>query len=449
MKRLPLAVSAVALSLAGPLAAQPAPRPAPPGLIQSDAYRTAYVRLGLRNAEGLLYEPALPDRRAHIALLYIHPNGNTFTEPAAAQLASRGFPILMVNYHGSGTDGDQAFAPAISQGLRYLRSRPGVEKVVIVGHSGGGHLTVFYVNTALNGPAGCSGPEKIVGCDAKLTDGLEKPDGLVLLDPTLGTFHQANSLDPATGARGRIASLDMFAPANGFDKAARRARYAPAFVARFNAAQAARSMQLTATAQTRLKLIEAGKGRFRDDEPMVVPGMGNLSSGARLHQPDPSLLAHTRGSYVTLKADGSTAIGPIHSVRPPMGSETADGLGTLEQMTRNTSVRGYLASSAIRFRPDFAITIDNIRGVDWRSGLESTPGNAEGVTVPTLMLTMSCHYLVVPDEIIFEHLGSRDKTLMAVEGATHLFTPCRPDYGDTMARTFDAVAAWLGKEGRF
>jgi hypothetical protein len=36
-----------------------------------------------------------------------------------------------------------------------------------------------------------------------------------------------------------------------------------------------------------------------------------------------------------------------------------------------------------------------------------------------------------------------------VEGATHGFTPCRPEYGDTLSRTFDYVDAWLKQAGRF
>jgi hypothetical protein len=64
-------------------------------------------------------------------------------------------------------------------------------------------------------------------------------------------------------------------------------------------------------------------------------------------------------------------------------------------------------------------------------------------------MVMSCHYLVVPGEIIFDHLRSKDKTYAAVEGAVHMFTPCRPEYGDTVKRTFDYVDSWLSRAGRF
>ena len=87
--------------------------------------------------------------------------------------------------------------------------------------------------------------------------------------------------------------------------------------------------------------------------------------------------------------------------------------------------------------------------MDWRSAYDSAPGNAYGIAAPTLVLAMGCHYLMVPAELIYDRLASKDKTYAAVEGATHGFSPCKPEYGDTMKRTFDFVDEWLSKDGRF
>jgi hypothetical protein len=270
-----------------------------------------------------------------------------------------------------------------------------------------------------------------------------------LLDPTLGAFHQMSAVDPATDGGQRVAELDMFAPANGYNLAAKRARYTDAFARRFYRAQADRNARIVAEAQERLRLISTGAGRFTDDEPLVVPGLGQNAAGARLYQPDVAFVAHTRAAHVLLRADGERPRQVIASVRPPSGQQALAALGSLNVMTQNTTVRRFLAASAIRTRADYAITADDIVGVDWRSAMTSTPANAEGVSAPSLVLTMSCHYLVVPGEIIFEHLGAKDKTYAAVEGATHLFTPCRPEYGDTVKRTFDFVDDWLRRTGRF
>jgi hypothetical protein len=95
------------------------------------------------------------------------------------------------------------------------------------------------------------------------------------------------------------------------------------------------------------------------------------------------------------------------------------------------------------------MTEDNITGVDWASSTTSVPSNIEGVTVPTLIMAMSCHYFVVPSEIVYDHSGAKDKQYAAVEGATHMFQPCKPEYGDTRKRLFDYVDGWLAARGRF
>ena len=435
MRRLALVGAAlVALAFA-------APAPA------AEVYSTQYVRLSPQDAEGLLYAPAKPGPNARIVLVYAHPNANTFNEPLGREMAARGYRVLMVNHRGD--TAPEAYLPSISKGLAYARSLPGAARVVLVGHSGGGHLVAFYQNVAEHGPAACSGPEKLYPCKADGLADLTKPDGLILLDPTLGAFHQMSAVDPAVDGDKRIAALDMFAAQNGYDPAQKRARYDAAFAQRFYRAQAERNARIVGEAQERLKLIAAGQGRFTDDEPFVVPGLGQNAAGARLYQPDVAFVAHTKAAHTLLRADGQNTTQVIASVRPPSGQQTPAGLGSLGLMTQNTTVRRFLAASAIRTSADYAITADDIVGVDWASAMTATPANAEGITVPALVLTMSCHYLVVPDEIVFDHLGSKDKTFTAVEGATHLFNACRPEYGDTVKRTFDFVDGWLSQKGRF
>jgi hypothetical protein len=357
----------------------------------------------------------------------------------------------MVNVQDGRGAADQ-YAPAYSAAVKYLRGLSGVSRVVIISHSGGAHEMAFYQNVAENGPKACSGPEKIYPCRPALTDGLEKADGLILLDPTLGALHQMSSADPAVdsaAARRRIPELDMFDRRNGYDPDTRSASYSSEFSRRFYAAQAARSATLVEQARTRLAAIEKGEGDFKDDEPFVVPGMGINAVGARLYQPDARIVSRTREPHPLLRSDGSTVTDIVHTVRPPSGARPDQALGTLGVMTQNVTVRQFLAMSAIRIQKDFAFTEDDIVGVDWISAISSTPANVEGITVPTLVMSMTCHYLMVPGEIVFNHAAARDKQFVLVEGATHGFTACRPEYGDTTARTFDYVDAWLTQPGRF
>jgi len=450
-KRFPMLALAASL-LTSPAIGQedqpsPATRHAPPaGPIRGALFDTQYIRLA-RDSEGLLYTPKTIGPKARIALVFAHPDNNVFSEAPGRELASRGYRVFMVNYRGKG-DTDEDDLPTISRGIQYLRTIPGVEKVLVVGHSGGGHLIPFYQNVAENGSAVCRRPGMVYQCSAKL-DGLAKADGMVLLDPTFGAFHQASSVDPAVTPNGRDASLDMFAPANGYDLATRSGHYSADFAKRFYAAQAKRNDAIVADADARLAAIESGKGKFSDDEPMLIRGMGVLAAGARLYQADTTLQSHTKVPHLLLKADGTNVTTIIHSVRPPSGKEAVGHLDSLAVMNQNTTVRKFLAESAIRITPGYAMTDDDVKGVDWGSAMTSSPFNAEGITVPSLVLTMSCHYLVVPGEIIFNHLRATDKTYASVEGAVHVFTPCGPQYGDTVKRTFDFVDQWLSAKGRF
>jgi acetyl esterase/lipase len=440
-----LATAAPAQEPQGPGAGRSAVRP-----VQSERFRAQYLRIG-NQAEGLLYEPTNPGARARIALIFSHPNRNTFNEPLGREMSARGYRVLMVNYRGD-TDSPEGnpeeYLPSISLGIGFLRSLPGVQRVVVVGHSGGGHLVSLYDNVAEHGPSACQGAEKIYPCPAAGLENLARADAVILLDSTLGAFHQMSAVDPAVEGTRRNPSLDMFIVANGYDTASKKASYSAAFARRFYAAQAARNTRIVDDALLRLRAIQAGHSDYSDDEPLVIRGMGVRASGARLYQPDTAFAAHTKKPQLLLKADGTDVEMTVPSVRPPEGQRVGEALRSLELMTQNTTVKRFLAASAIRTGADYAITADDIVGVDWRSSYNSTPANAEGISVPALVLTMSCHYLIVPGEIIFDHLASRDKTYAAVEGATHGFAPCRPEYGDTTKRAFDFVDEWLSKDGR-
>jgi hypothetical protein len=414
--------------------------------VTDDSVRTVYLRLGAGD-EGLLYEPVSLGAKARVALMLARPDGDSFGVLPAREMARRGYRVLTVNHHGE-PSGEQDFAQPLSLAIGYLRTLPGVERVVYIAHAGGGHLGAWYQNVAEHGPAACQGPEKIYACDGERLTGLAKLDGIIFLDATLGAFHQMSSIDAATSGDKRIRALDMFSATNGYDAKSGSAHYSEEFKRRFYAAQAARTADLLKEANTRLNLLKQGNGQFADDEPLIIRGMGEEAAGARLYQADVSVAAHTKRPHTILKADGTQIEMIVASVRPPMGQQYAGAVNTLHVMSQETTVRQFLSRSAIRLGGDFAITEDDIVGVDWRSATSSLPGNAEGISVPALVLASTCHYLVVPAEIVFDHLASKDKTLAYVEGASHSFAPCRAEYGDTVQRAFDFVDLWLSNTKR-
>jgi hypothetical protein len=451
MTRLGLLAGLAALTLAASTQAQDqlgAGRPAQAtGPIKTERYHASYVRLGDR-MDGLLYEPAALTH-PNIALVFTFPRA-TFGALPASEMASRGYRILLVTpitEDQSPMDG----VPDTSKGIAYMRTLPGVERVVVMSHSGGGRMMAFYTDVALNGPKACQDPRLVYPCKTQEASGLAKPDGLVLLDSAPGAFNTASAVDPAVvdGKRTR-ADLDMYAPVNGYDPKTGAAHYSADFLKRFYAAQSARNAELVDRAVARLKLIEQGKGEFKDDEPLVIPGAVDGGDGASPYLLDMSLQAHTKRPHTLLKADGASPEVIVPSVRAPTGLQDASrNVGTLCCASLNYTVKRFLSNDALRTTKDFAVTADDIVGVDWRSSLRSTPGSAEGITVPTLVLAMSCFHFVVADEIIYDHLAAKDKTYAVVEGALHEFNPCKPEYGDTTKRTFDFVDGWLSKPGRF
>ncbi|MBC2666103.1 hypothetical protein H7F51_11300 [Novosphingobium flavum] len=458
-------LASIAAAMAMPAAAsgqQGAPSPiAPPqtvagGPVATDAFRVSFVRLGSQSSNALLYEPVGRAADPRVLLVYTYPRARYDASPAEG-LAARGYRVLMVrNYLGSRRGEVESPLDGIagtSLAIKFGRTLPGVEKVVVMGWGTGARMAAFYAGAAERGPAVCQRPELLYKCDAQTVTGLAKTDGVILFDPGLGAPTKAYNVDPAysdgpAGARRDRAALDMYAPANGYDPKTGLAAYSPAFRQRYFAAQGARNNALIDRALARLAALNAGKGNLADDEPFTVAGAFNVRSPASLHRNDLSLLSRTKKPYLLLKADGTSSTQMIRSIRPATGLQDVKVVGACCE-NGNYGVRRFLANDAVRTAPDYALTEDDVKGVDWATSATSTPTAAEGIVVPTLIMTTTCFQFVVPSEIVLDHIPAKDKTLVAVEGSEHFFRACKPEYGDTKKRNFDFVASWLAQPGRF
>jgi pimeloyl-ACP methyl ester carboxylesterase len=431
---------------------------APSAMAQPDAVTREYVRLRPQTF-GLLYSPSTLGPESSVGLILMHPNADFLNHIGCSELAKRGFRVLCINGQYFNTKREYMIWEKvpfdIKPAVEYLRQLPGINKVVLVGHSGGGQLMPFYQNVAENGAAACRGEGRYVDCPDELA-GLPPADGVVLLDAHHGySANTLTSMDPAV--RDEVSpnvvdpSLDVFNPANGYDPAG--GTYSDDFRRRYFRAQAERMLRLTDRALARRALIAQGKGLFPDDEPFLL-----ARGQARLWQLDTSLISHTREAYPVLKPDGSTVVEVAHSVRvagvtPGSGGEpslTARTNASFAEGAVNYTVMSWLSNNALRVDPDrYLVTEDSIKGIDWNSSNTSTPANIEGVHVPLLIMSMTGHYWMVPSEIFLQHASSQDKQLVFVEGASHNLTPCRAceqfpgQYGDTVKTTFDYVAGWL------
>jgi hypothetical protein len=420
------------------------------GPMQADHYRSTLVKLGGSAKDGLMYEPMKPGV-TRVAVLYSNSGFNF--DPPAAELASRGYRVLFVPHGRSG----EAASPfdgfeETSRGIAYLRTLPGVERVVTAGWGSGAVTMTLYADVAAHGPAACQGKEKIYPCTKEQASGLAKPDGLILFDPGLGSGSKVSNIDAAFAGDTRSkADLDMFAAANGYNVNTGTATYSAGFSKKYFAAQSARNTQVINDALARLKTLDQSKGS--NDEPMFAPGAANMGAAASLHSADLRFISHTRRPYTLLKADGSKPVTILRSIRPiasPVGDEAIKtAVARYSQPSPGYTVRQYLANDAIRTTKDFALTEDNVIGVDWKSSNTGTPAQAEGVSVPTLVMTNTCFQFIVASEIVYDHLAAKDKTFAGVEGSEHFFTSCGPQYGDVKQRLFDFVGDWLSKPKRF
>ena len=421
--------------------------------------KTTFVWLGA-GVPGVLYEPVTPGAKSAIAVFAMHSGVDYLQFSACTELSRRGYRVLCANnsLRKSGIDSDSSIDAIVLDaklGVAWLRKYPGVRKVVLLGHSGGGALMSAYQNIAENGLKACQGPEKISRCPDTLAD-LPPADGLMLLDSNFGlAAMMLFSLDPAVSdelsGRKLDPQLDLFNPRNGFDPAG--SRYSKEFTSRFLTAVGTRNNRLIQTALERVKEVEAGKGRFSDDEPFVVPGGSYLGFNNKLFAQDTRLLAHTRKAWPLLRADGSQIRQVVPSVRVP--ENPVSNTASLAKGALKTTVRKFLSTFAVRVSADFGYDEDSIHGVDWSSSYSCPEGNVETITAPLLTLGMTGHWEYLATELIYEHAKSADKTIAFVEGATHLFTTCSQcertpgQFGDTLKTTYDYVDSWLSKSGRF
>jgi hypothetical protein len=415
--------------------------------------KTTFVRFGGR-ANGIIVERETPDPvRSRIAILVTHPEHiNNFNYFHGLELAKYGYRVLLLNDYGPEDTYEEFLAP-IAEGIKKLRATAGVEKVVLAGHSSGGTELTFYQDVAENGPAACQRPERIYKCQTKDAENLPKADGVIILDANSGAVSRMLGLNAAMNPhnpREIDSALDMFDAKNGYNPATGKAEYSTGFLKNYFAAQSNRANQLDDEALARLEKINKGEGAFKDDEPFLVAGSsgaGRAATGANPSGTDLRLLARTHAPHLLLKADGTRSVQLISGVGGP--TQRPDDQDRLSLTAVNVTVRHYLSFDALRVKPDFRLTADNIAGIDWRSSGDSMEGNVEGIHVPTLVVAAGCGADLVLLEIAYDLSGAKDKEYVGVEGANHNMAPCRPEFGDTYKRAFDYMDSWLSKPGRF
>ena len=397
----------------------------------------AYIRFNPAATKGALYKPD-SGPAPHVAVLLIHRTNNFMAHLATAELARRGFLVLGMNPRSDNNEAAVNFednALDIRSGIEFLRRQPGITKVILFGHSGGGPATSFYEAVAEKGVTYCQGAGKLTSCPSGLA-GLPKADGVVFVDAHPGvSVNGLRSLNPAVIDEARPddldPSLDPFNPRNGYNPSG-PSSYSDAFKARYFKAQADRMNRLIATAGARLAALGG------DNDVFVV----RRGEGGRLMELDPTIHHSTVGARRLLKNDGTVVTQVVESVRP-VGRSTAEQNGTFAS-ARLLTLRSFLSANAVR-------ATNSMDGIDWCSSNNSTPCAVRNISIPVLFTAMGGHYFIRDNEIHYEMAVSADKEFIVIDGATHNITPCTAcektpgQFSNATRNFFDYVTKWINQ----
>lgn len=407
--------------------------------------RDTYVKLGMRQ-HGMLYEPVVKNEKSRIGIVMIHSDVDYSTLNACGEMAKRGYIV----FGGQVSDQDAVLDEKIldvKRAVELVRNLPGIEKVIIMGHSGGATLMSAYQAVAEGGAKVFQGDDMLIKC--AIREDVPAADGMMVIDSNWGNGAMTLfSIDPAVVEEGNgqklDPALDIFNPANGYDPAG--SHYSEAFVKTFCEAQKERNNRIIKLALDRLCLIEQGKGAYTDDEPFVVTGGSQAGPVNKLFPEDTSLFAHTKKAYPVLRADGSANTEIVRSVRPAVpgrrGTVTKRGAAV-------TTVRHFLSERSVLAGDGYGIHPDGAAGILWDRSYSCTPANIKHVHVPILVMGMTGNYEYLAAEEVYAAVPSEDKTIAFVEGADHNFFPISEKYGDTQKILFDHMDKWLSQPGRF
>ncbi len=413
--------------------------------------RDTYVRIGtgFHSMHSMFYEPVVPVEKSRIGVIIIHSDDDYSIFPIGGELAKRGYRTLC----GQVIDPDEPLEQKmidIKHAVEFMRNYSGIEKVILMGHSGGATLMSAYQSAAEKGVKIYQGSNMLVKCT--LDEELSPADGLMTLDSNWGNGSMTLfSVDPAVievnGSVKIDPELDIFNPVNGFDPEG--SEYSEAFIKKFLKAQAERNNAIIKKALERLFAIEKGNGYYVDDEPFCMAGTAQLGPFNKLFPQDIRLLSHSKKPYVLLHGDGSATEGIVPSVRRPRG-ELGKGMSRYMIGAVKSTVRSFLTNRAVLAGKDYDIREDGAYGILWNDTFNCTPGNIRNVNAPLLIMGMTGSYEGLAAEEIYSNAAGTDKTIAFVEGAGHNFdNQGREEFGDTQKIVFDYADKWMSTSGRF
>ncbi len=209
------------------------------------------------------------DAPSKTVAVFMHPSGQMFALPYPNALARSGVHVCTCGSRYPNNDTALIMENVVidlGAVVRYMKEKLGYEKVVLVGWSGGGSLSLFYQSQAYN-PTVRSTPygdppdlteANLPEVDAMITIAAHASRARTLtewLDASVLDERDAYNLDP---------ELNIYDPNNP-----NQPPYSADFVTRYRAAQIARNRRITAWVRERLDFLQKrNKGDI--EEPFVV-----------------------------------------------------------------------------------------------------------------------------------------------------------------------------------
>lgn len=368
-----------------------------------------------------------------IGVIVIHPRVDFMHHYSVPHLVEAGFAVLAANTRFVGNDTmaeHEEMVLDVAGCVRYLREKRGIEKVVLLGNSGGGSLCAFYQAEARKAPGDrlsrspAGSPTRfdsapMTPADAMVYVAAHRGQGNILLDaidPSVVDETDPLSTDPA---------LDMYDTRNGFLEPPAWSSYSAEFLERYRAAQVARVRRLDAVARAHVARHEEA---VSESEAQGFAGRPFEERQAVLKR---RACETVMVVYRTMADPGfvDPGIDPSERDYGSLLSERPDLM--------NVSALG------------FARTVTPRAWLSTWSGLSSNAdllANAQLITEPTLIVHPERDREVKPSDAsaLLEACASKDKRRVTVRGARHYFEP-EPGERETphVAEAMNAVVTWI------
>ncbi len=385
---------------------------------------------------------------SNIAFIAIHRTGDYRNHASTTQLQTRGYATLGIRTRFGSSEAAvnwELIALDIRSAVRFLRSQPGITRVVLIGHSGGGPSTSYYQAVATHGPSYCQGPKKLVECAFLESDFLpsDRADGMIFVEAHLSNgVNRLRSLNPSVGDEDdpfgprQKEKLDPFDPEHGYNPNG-DSNYSRNFVNDYSRGQSNRMDGLIHDALKIRKEIERGLHDPADDEFVFwrdSARLSDISTGVQCCTFKPAALLQNSGVVANPQI--------VSTVRVPNPDNKEADEG--EDGRQDLTITSFLSANAIRSNH----SLDNI---DWCSSNNSTICAVRTISVPALVIAAQGHYFIRDGELIFEELASTDKEFLVVEGMNHNLGNCTAcatfhgtgPYNNIPANLWNYVDAWV------